>query len=166
MPLPFLPGDVDMRSVFMTCIVNALQPTVIHSAYIKDIATREFEVIVLSKKNIDLSELECFLDLFNMSVCVIPFSRYMGPDMLEGIYRILVKGRHHAGNFREKQAQTVRRYYHCKQRSKRMEEKRDEVRRVVGLSFTPENMLHLKNMYLDVQRTNLSLMQILDHSGP
>ena len=159
-------GDLSMRSVFMMCVGRALQPTVMHSAYIKDIETREFEVVLLSKKKIELSELEHFMDLFNMSVCVIPFSKYMGPDMLEGISRILVKGRHHAGNFHTQHAKTVRRYYQCKKRSKHLEDKKEAVRRVTGIAFTPENMLHLNDQLLDSQRINFNLMQILDRGAP
>lgn len=159
-------GDLSMRSVFMMCVGRALQPTVMHSAYIKDIATREFEVVLLSKKNIPLGDIEEFLDLFNMSVCVIPFSRYMGPDMLEGISRILVKGRHHAGNFHTQHAKTVRRYYQCKKRGKLLEDKKAEVRRVTGMTFTPENMLLLNVQLVDSRRINFNLMQILDHVAP
>jgi hypothetical protein len=159
-------GDLSLRSVFMMCVGRALQPTVMHSAYIKDIGTREFEVVLLSKKNIPLGDIENFLDLFNMSVCVIPFSRYMGPDMLEGISRILVKGRHHAGNFHTQHAKTVRRYYQCKKRGKLLEDKRAEVRRVTGMTFTPENMLLLNVQLVDSRRINFNLMQILDHVAP
>lgn len=159
-------GDLSMRAVFMMCVGRALQPTVMHSAYIKDIETREFEVVLLSKKNIPLGDIENFLDLFNMSVIVIPFSRYMGPDMLEGISRILVKGRHHAGNFHTQHAKTVRRYYQCKKRAKLLEDKKAEVRRVTGMAFTPENMLHLNSQVVDSRRVNFNLMQILDHVAP
>ena len=159
-------GDLSMRSVFMMCVGRALQPTVMHSAYIKDIASREFEVVLLSKKNIPLGDLENFLDLFNMSVCVIPFSRYMGPDMLEGISRILMKGKHHAGNWQTPDAVTVRRYYHCKKRSKRLEDKKIEVHRATGLQFTPDNMLLLNTQLVDSRRINFNLMQILDHYEP
>ena len=159
-------GDQAMRSVFMMCLVSALQPSVIHSAYIKDVATKEFEVILLSKKNVGLNELENFMDLFNMSVCVIPFSRYMGPDMLEGISRILMKGKHHAGNWQTPDAVTVRRYYHCKKRSKRLEDKKIEVHRATGLQFTPDNMLLLNTQLVDSRRINFNLMQILDHYEP
>jgi hypothetical protein len=159
-------GDQAMRSVFMMCIASALQPSVIQSAYIKAIATTEFEVIVLSKKNVSPDALEYFLDLFNMSVCVIPFSRYMGPDMLEGISRILVKGRCHAGNWRTAQAVTVRRYYQCKKRSIRLEEKKKEVLRATGLAFTPENMLLINTQLSDSRRINFNLMEILGHYEP
>jgi hypothetical protein len=159
-------GDLSMRDVFMMCVGLALQPTVMHSAYIKDIETREFEVVLLSKKNIPLGDIENFLDLFNMSVCVIPFSRYMGPDMLEGISRILVKGRHHAGNFHTSHAKTVRRYYQCKKRGKHLEDKKAAVRGVTGMAFTPDNMLHLHSQLVDSRRINFNLMQILDHVAP
>jgi hypothetical protein len=159
-------GDNALRYIFIMCICKALQPTVFHSAYIKDVETREFEVILMSRKNIGQDDLEHFLDLFNMSVCVIPFSRYMGPDMLEGISRILVKGRHHFGNFHTQQAKTVRRYYQCKKRSKQVEDKMHEVRRVTGMSFTPENMIHINTQLMDAQRVNFNLMQILDRGEP
>jgi len=159
-------GNQSMRAVFMMCLVSALQPSVIQAAYIKDITTAEFEVVLLSKKNVGMDELEHFLDLFNMSVCVIPLSRYMGPDMLEGIARILVKGKHQAGNWRTPQAVTVRRYYHCKKRSKRLEEQKNEVQRVTGLQFTPENMLLINTQLLDTRRINVNLMQILDQYAP
>ena len=159
-------GDLRLRSVFMMCVGRALQPTVMHSAYIKDIGTREFEVVLLSKKNIPLGDLENFLDLFNMSVCVIPFSRYMGPDMLEGISRILVKGRHHAGNFHTQHAKTVRRYYQCKKRGKLLEDRKAEVRRVTGMAFTPDNMLFLNVQLVDSRRINFNLREILDHVAP
>lgn len=159
-------GDQAMRSVFMMCLATALQPSVIQSAYIKAIATTEFEVILLSKRNVSLEELEYFVDLFNMSVCVIPFSRYMGPDMLEGISRILVKGKCHAGNWRTEQAVTVRRYYQCKKRSIRLDDKKNEVLRATGLTYTPDNMLLLNAQLVDARRINFNLMEILGHYEP
>jgi hypothetical protein len=126
-------GDLEKRSLFNLCLSRALQPTVVHSAYIKDLQTREFEVVLLSRKKIDILEVETFLELFNMSVCVIPFSRYMGPDMMEGISRIQ-KGNHPAGNFQTPLARTVRRYYQAKKRSKHIEDKKAQVQRITGLS--------------------------------
>jgi len=124
-------GDLEKRSLFNLCLSRALQPTVVHSAYIKDLQTREFEVVLLSRKKIDILEVENFLELFNMSVCVIPFSRYMGPDMMEGISRIQ-KGNHPAGNFQTPLARTVRRYYQAKKRSKHIEDKKAQVQRITG----------------------------------
>jgi hypothetical protein len=140
-------GDLSKRSLFIMCICRAIQPTFVYSAYIKDVESQEFEVVLLSKKDINLQDFEYFLDLFSMSVCVIPFSRYMGPDMLEGISRIQLKGKHTSGNFHTKQAQTVRRCYQCKKRAKRMEEKKMQVLRVTGLSFTVDNV-YLFSLYL------------------
>ena len=94
-----------------------------------------------------MDDFEYFLDLFKMSVCVIPFSRYMGPDMMEGISRIQLKGTHTTGNFHTRQAQTVRRYYQCKRRIKRMEEKKMLVQRVTGLCLTAEN-IYLSCLYV------------------
>ena len=133
-------GDLPTRSLFIMCICRALHPTVVHSAYIKDVATREFEVVLLSRKNIDMVDFEHFLDLFNMSVCVIPFSRYMGPDMMEGITRIQGKGNHAAGNFHTQQAKSVRRYYQCKKRSKHMEDQKTQVQRVTGASYRADDV--------------------------
>jgi hypothetical protein len=140
-------GDLSKRSLFIMCICRAIQPTVVYSAYIKDIGSREFEVVLLSKKDISMDDFEYFLDLFKMSVCVIPFSRYMGPDMMEGISRIQLKGTHTTGNFHTRQAQTVRRYYQCKRRIKRMEEKKMLVQRVTGLCLTAEN-IYLSCLYV------------------
>lgn len=155
-------GDVSTRSLFLMCICRALQPTVVYSAYIKDVRTHEFEVVLLSRKNIDMDHIEHLLGLFNMSVCVIPFSRYMGPDMIEGISRIHTKGKYHTGNFHTKQAQTVRRYYQCRKRNMKLNHDKLEVLRITGMAFTTANMIQQNALLVSTLAVNANLIQTLE----
>jgi hypothetical protein len=143
-------GDVERRSWFLNCIKYALQPTLVHSAYVKQVDKQEFEVVVLSSKKVCMQVVEDWLDTFNMSVCVIEFEHYMQADMVSSISRI-----HHLGMVRETNfgfqcATKIRRDFHKyhNKRQKAAQERRllDET----GLHFTVENMfaLHVRNQVL------------------
>jgi len=155
-------GDISVRSLFLMCIGRALQPTVLYSAYIKDVATREFEVVLLSKKDVDMDEIEYLLGLFSMSVCVIPFSRYMAPDMIEAISRIQTRGRCHTGNFSSPQAQTVRRYYMRRKRMMKLNNDKLEVLRITGMHFTTTNMIQQNALLVSTLAMNANLVRALE----
>ena len=155
-------GDLSVRSLFLMCIGRALQPTVLYSAYIKEVSTREFEVVLLSKKDIDMDDLEYLMGLFSMSVCVIPFSRYMAPDMIEAISRIHSKGRCHTGNFNSPQAQTVRRYYQRRKHIMKLNHDKLEVLRITGMQFTTANMIRQNALLVSTMAMNANLVQTLE----
>lgn len=139
-------GDISKRFAFLDCIKYALEPTLTHSAYLKPVASHEFEVVVLSTKKVEMKVLEEWLDTFNMSVCFIEFQDYMQPDMVSCISRI-----HHLGNMREtnfgfKIATKIRRDFHREHNKKK---KAMQVQRLLdetGLHFTMDNMfaLHIR----------------------
>lgn len=136
-------GDIERRSGFLDCIRYALQPTLVHSAYVKDVGSQEFEVVVLSSKKVDMQVVEDWLETFNMSVCVIEFEHYMKPDMVSCISRI-----HHLGNLKETNfgfeiATKIRRDFHKEHNKKLKTMMCQRLLDQTGLHFTPENMFAL-----------------------
>lgn len=143
-------GGVDRRSKFLDCIRYALQPTLVHAAYVKDVDTQEFEVIVLSSKKVDMQVVEDWLDTFNMSACVIEFEHYMQADMVSSISRIHHLGKARETNFGFQCATKIRRDFH-KYHNKKM--KALQCQRLLdetGLHFTVENMfaLHVRSQQM------------------
>jgi hypothetical protein len=151
-------GGVERRSRFLDCIRYALQPTLMHSAYVKEVATQEFEVVVLSSKKVDMQVVEDWLDTFNMSVCMIEFEHYMQADMVSSISRIHHFGKLRETNFAFQAATKIRRDFH-KYHSKRL--KAVQCQRLLdetGLHFSVENMfaLHIRNQE---QRANIHRLE-------
>lgn len=135
-------GTTTDRTLLLSCLVYALQPDLVYSAYIKSYENREYETILLLKKKIPVDMLENFLDLFRMSTCVIPFEVLMSEEMATSIARIH-GGANVYGNFHSKSNTSLRRkYYYKRQKQKKMNELK-HVLDVTGLTFSPDNMIRL-----------------------
>ena len=135
-------GNAADRSLLMSCLMYALQPELIYSAYVKSYESREYETILLLKKKIPVDTLDAFLGLFRMSTCVIPFDTLMSDEMATSIARIHT-GANQYGNFHSKSNANLRRkYYYRRQRQRKMLELQN-VLQVTGMPFSPENMIRL-----------------------
>lgn len=135
-------GNTTDRSLLMSCLMYALQPELIYSAYVKSYESREYETILLLKKKIPMDMLDAFLGLFRMSTCVIPFVTLMSDEMATSIARIHT-GANQYGNFLHKSNANLRRkYYYRRQRQRKMLEIQN-VLQVTGMAFSPDNMIRL-----------------------
>jgi hypothetical protein len=143
-------GGLEKRSKFLDCIKYALQPTLVHAAYVKDVDTQEFEVIVLSPKKVDMQVVEDWLDTFNMSACVIEFEHYMQADMVSAISRIHHHGKTRETNFGFQCATKIRRDFHKYHNKKIKAVQCQRLLDETGLHFTVENMfaLHVRNQQM------------------
>lgn len=158
-------GDELMQSLLFFIFTYALQPTLVYTAFVKPPSQREFEMILLSKKSVDLDELEAFVEKLKMSVCVIPFSKYMSADMLESMNRLHYRGQMKIGNFQTAAAERVRRcfYYHMNKRRKQARER--DVLLATGYAFTPSNMIALSSLLREERAENEALrMQQQGHA--
>jgi hypothetical protein len=120
----------------------ALQPELIYSAYVKSYESREYETILLLKKNIPVDLLDTFLGLFRMSTCVIPFDSLMSDEMASSIARIHT-GANQYGNFHAKCNTNLRRKYYYRRQKQKQKLELQNVLQVTGLPFTPDNMIRL-----------------------
>jgi hypothetical protein len=154
-------GDVDRRSLLLECIRYALEPTLVHSAYVKPVDTREFEVIVLSTKKVDMKLVEEWLTEFNMSVCVIEFQHYMQADMVSCISRIHHLGKERETNFGFQIAAKIRRDFHKEYNKREKAARERRLRDETGMTFTIENMFVLHARVLVLQRNFRRLEQQL-----
>ena len=135
-------GTTNERTLLLSCLMYALQPELLYSAYVKSYESKEYETIVLLKKKISVDVLEHFLELFRMSTCIIPFETLMSDEMTTSIARIHAGTRHH-GNFNCKTNANLRRkYYYKRQKTRKMREMQ-HVLDVTGLPFSVENMIRL-----------------------
>jgi len=139
-------GDELLQSLLFFIFTYALQPTLVYTAFVKPPSQREFEMILLSKKSVDLDELEAFVEKLKMSVCVIPFSKYMSADMLESMNRLHYRGQMKIGNFQTPTAERVRRCFYYHMNKKRKEAREREVLLATGYAFTPSNMILVSNL--------------------
>lgn len=135
-------GSTTDRTLLLSCLMYALQPELVYSAYVKSYESKEYETILLLKKKIPVDLLDSFLGLFRMSTCVIPFDTLMSDEMATSIARIH-SGANQYGNFHSKCNTNLRRkYYYRRQRQKKTLELQN-VLQVTGLAFSPENMIRL-----------------------
>jgi hypothetical protein len=135
-------GNTADRSLLMSCLMYALQPELVYSAYVKSYESREFETILLLKKNIPVDMLDAFLGLFRMSTCVIPFDTLMSDEMATSIARIHT-GANQYGNFHSKNNTNLRRKYYYRRQKQKQKLELLNVLQVTGLSFTHDNMIRL-----------------------
>lgn len=139
-------GDELLQALLFFIVTYALQPTLVYSAFVKPPSQREFEMMVLSKKDVDLDQLETFAEKLKMSICVIPFGKYMSPDMLESMNRLHYRGQMKIGNFQTATAERVRRCFYYHMNKKRKEAREREVLSATGYAFTPANMILVANL--------------------
>jgi hypothetical protein len=135
-------GNTTDRNLLMTCLMYALQPELLYSAFVKNYDSKEYETILLMKKNIPVALLECFLDLFRMSTCVIPFERLMSEEMATSIHRIHC-GTAPYGNFHLKSNSNLRRKYYYRRHKQKQKREGEHVLEVTGWHFTADNMIRL-----------------------
>ena len=135
-------GSTTERTLLLSCLVYALQPDLVYSAYVKSYESKEYETILLLKKKITFDMIDNFLEMFRMSTCVIPFETLMSDEMATSISRIHT-GSNQYGNFFAKQNTSLRRkFYYKRQKQKKMQELQ-HVLDVTGLRFSPDNMIRL-----------------------
>jgi hypothetical protein len=135
-------GNSTERTLLLSCLMYALQPELLYSAYVKSYESKEYETILLLKKRIPMDMLETFLGLFRMSTCVIPFDTLMSEEMASSIARIHT-GANQYGNFHSKMNTSLRRkYYYRRQRQKKVLELQ-HVQQVTGLPYSLDNMIRL-----------------------
>ena len=135
-------GATAERTLLLNCLMYALQPELMYSAYVKAYESKEYETILLLKKNISVDLIETFLGLFRMSTCIIPFETLMSNEMTTSIARIHV-GAKHFGNFHCKSNASLRRkYYYRKEKNKKTREMQ-HVLEVTGIPYSIDNMIRL-----------------------
>lgn len=162
-------GSIERRDSLLSILAWALEPVLQYSAFVKDVATQEFEAIVITKKQVEMGAVEDWLGLFNMGVCCIEFEHYMQADMVTCMSRIHHSGKHWHGSLRTKVAARVRRDFY-KEYSKHQQAKETQrVLDVTGLTVTPRNMLTLHSRvgslqdyvsHLENQRMSMSRLLV------
>jgi hypothetical protein len=135
-------GSTTDRTLLLNCLMYALQPDLVYSAYVKSYESKEYETILLLKKRIPTDLIDTFLGLFRMSTCVIPFETLMSDEMTTSIARIHA-GTNQYGNFHSRGNTSLRRkYYYRRQKQKRMLELQ-HVLEVTGMPMSADNMIRL-----------------------
>lgn len=157
-------GSIDRRDALMRMLQWALEPLMLYSAFIKETPSNEFETILVTKKQIVIEELEQWLELFNMGICLIQFDGYMQPDMVTCISRIHHSGKHWFGTFKSKSAARVRRDFYAQYGKDQRAKDIARVLAVTGLAMTPQNMLHLHDRVVTLQNRVSGLERDLDHA--
>lgn len=167
-------GSIERRDSLLSIVAWALEPVLLYSAFIKDIATTEFEAIVITKKQVEMSTVDEWLGLFNMSVCCIEFENYMQPDMVTCMSRIHHTGKHWHGSFKTKVAARVRRDFYKEYSKQQQAKETQRVLDVTGLTVTPRNMLTLHGRvgslqdyvsHLEAQRMSMSRLLVESTRG-
>lgn len=154
-------GDELLQSLLFFIFTYALQPTLVYTAFVKPPSQREFEMILLSRKHVDLEQLEAFVEKLKMSVCVIPFSKYMSADMLESMNRLHYRGQMKIGNFQTAAAERVRRCFYYHMNKKRKQSRERDVLLATGYAFTPSNMIMVSNLLRDQRAETAALSNLL-----
>lgn len=167
-------GSIERRDSLLSIVAWALEPVLLYSAFIKDIATTEFEAIVITKKQVEMSTVDEWLGLFNMSVCCIEFENYMQPDMVTCMSRIHHTGKHWHGSLKTKVAARVRRDFYKEYSKQQQAKETQRVLDVTGLTVTPRNMLTLHSRvgslqdyvsHLENQRMSMSRLLVESTRG-
>jgi len=136
-------GSIDRRDALMRVIAWALEPILLYSAYIKDVSTKEFEAVMITKKLVSAVAVEEWLGLFNMGLCCIQFDSYMQVDMVTCISRIHHNGKHWFGSFKAKTSARVRRDFYKEHMKAVTAKEQQRLLEVTGLTLTTRNMLLL-----------------------
>ena len=167
-------GSIERRDSLLSIVAWALEPVLLYSAFVKDIATQEFEAIVITKKQVEMSTVDEWLGLFNMSVCCIEFENYMQPDMVTCMSRIHHTGKHWHGSLKTKVAARVRRDFYKEYSKQQQAKETQRVLDVTGLTVTPRNMLTLHSRvgslqdyvsHLENQRMSMSRLLVESTRG-
>jgi len=144
-------GTIERRDAFMRVVQWTLEPLLLYSSFIKDVGAKEFEAIVITKKQVTIESVEEWFELFNMGLCCIQFDSYMQPDMVTCISRIHHLGKHWFGTFKSKTAARVRRDYYTQYGKEMRAKELQRVLDVTGMTVTPRNMLVLHDRITTLQ---------------
>lgn len=158
-------GSLERRDSLLNILAWTLEPVLQYSAFVKDVATQEFEAIVITKKQVEMGAVEDWLALFNMGVVCIEFEHYMQADMVTCMSRIHHTGKHWHGSLKTKVAARVRRDFYKEYSKQQQAKETQRVLDVTGLTVTPRNMLTLHSRvgslqeyvsHLETQRMSMS----------
>jgi hypothetical protein len=144
-------GSIERRDALMRVVQWALEPLLLYSSFVKDVATKEFEAVLITKKQVTATAVEDWLGLFNMGVVCIQFDSYMQADMVTCISRIHHMGRHWYGSFKAKPAARVRRDFYKEHMRETAAREHQRVLAVTGMTVTPRNMLALHDRVSNLQ---------------
>ena len=150
-------SSIEKRDALMRVLQWTLEPLLLYSAFIKEAPSNEFEALIVTKKQVVVDDVEQWLDLFNMGICLIQFDGYMQPDMVTCISRIHHTGKHWYGTFKSKSAARVRRDFYAQYGKDQRAKDVARVLTVTGLAMTPNNMLHLHSRVNELQNRVSSL---------
>ena len=158
-------ASIESRDAFLTVIDWVLDPVLIYSVFVKDVASQEFEDIVVTKKQVGMNTVEEWLGLFNMGVCYIEFEQYMQTVMVTCISRIHHMGTHWHDSLKTKVAARVRRDFYKEYTKQKQVKESQRVLEGTGLTVTPSNMIALHSRihslqdyvsHLEIQRMVMS----------
>ena len=149
-------GNSTERTLLLSCLMYALEPELVYSAYVKSYESKEYETILLLKKPIPMDMLETFLGLFRMSTCVIPFDTLMSDEMASSIARIHT-GANQYGNFHSKLNTNLRRKYYYRRQKQKQRIELHHVLQVTGLPLSADNMIRLYHELSVARCDNASL---------
>ena len=147
---------VERRSV-LKVLSKCLKPQLLHCAQVSN-NTSTFEMVVglnMEMDDVVVNMLEEGFDMFNMSLYMTTFDRYMEPAMVTGMQRIM-NGIMQLGNLFCKKNQVVVRDLEAVLAQRQREEDMQQVRSVTGLNFTPGNMLALHHELVNLQIENVN----------
>lgn len=144
-------GSIERRDAFLRVVQWTLEPLLLYSSFIKEVATKEFEAVLITKKQVTATAVEEWLGLFNMGVVCIQFDAYMQVDMVTCISRIHHMGRHWYGSFKAKPAARVRRDFYKEHMRETAAKEHQRVLAVTGMTVTPRNMLALHDRVSNLQ---------------
>jgi hypothetical protein len=136
-------GSIERRDAFMRVLQWTLEPLLLYSAFVKDVQTKEFEAVLITKKQVSATAVEEWLGLFNMGLVCIQFDAYIQADMVTCISRIHHMVRHWYGSFKAKPAARVRRDFYKEHMRETAQRENARVLAVTGMTVTPHNMLAL-----------------------
>jgi hypothetical protein len=146
---------IERRGIFKV-LSKCLKPQVMHCAQVSK-SNHSFEMIVglnCEMDDIILKMFEDGFDMFNMSLYMTPFDRYLEPAMVTGIERIMF-GIMQLGNLFCKKNQVLVRDVEAILSQRQREGEMQRVRSITGLNFTPANMLSLHHDLVNLRIENM-----------
>lgn len=156
-------GSMERRDALMRVLQWTLEPLLLYSSYVKDVTTKEFEAVLITKKQVTATAVEEWLGLFDMSLVCIQFDAYMHADMVTCISRIHHMGRHWYGSFKAKPAARVRRDFYKEHMRETAAKEHQRVLAVTGMTVTPRNFLALHDRVSNLQAREVHLQAHIAH---
>lgn len=146
---------IERRGVFKV-LSKCLKPQLMHCAQVSK-SNQSFEMIVglnCGMDDIILNMFEDGFEMFNMSLYMTPFDRYLEPAMVTGIERIMF-GTMQLGNLFCKKNQVLVKDVDAILSQRQRESEMQRVRSITGLNFTPANMLSLHHDLVNLRIENM-----------